>query len=59
MTVNRHPEQYTSDGIQEDEATINDLLDWWCQPHYDYYNEWMSETLRALKKQDRIPNDAQ
>ena len=59
VTVNRHPEQYASDSIQEDEATINDLLDWWCQPHYDYYSEWMSETLRTLEKQGRIPKDAE
>lgn len=59
VLVNRHPEQYTSDGFREDEATINSLLDWWCQPHYDYYNEWISETLRTLEKQGRIPNDAQ
>ena len=59
VTVNRHPEQYTSDGLQEDEATINDLLDWWCQPHYDYYNEWMSETLRTLEKQGKLQDDAE
>ena len=58
VTVNRHPEQYTSDGLQEDEATINHLLDWWCQPHYDYYNEWLSETLQSLEKQGRNPNNA-
>ena len=59
VTVNRHPEQYASDSVPEDEATINDLLNWWCQPHYDYYNEWLSETLRTLEKQGEITNDAQ
>lgn len=57
VTVNRNPEQFTSDGIQEDEEAINHLLDWWTQPHYDYYHEWLSETLRTLKKQGMVSDD--
>jgi len=58
-TVNRQPEQYASDGVGEDEAMIHGLLDRWCRPHYDYYGEWLAETLRTLEKQGRLPEDGQ
>ena len=36
-------------------ASLNNLLDWWTRPPYDYYNEWLSETCDALKKRLNIP----
>ena len=50
VTVNRDPEQYRSFGVEEDRESLNKLLDWWTQPPYDHYNEWLSETYDALKK---------
>ena len=57
VTVNRDPEQYDCTDIQEDIETINSLLDWWEQPVYDYYDEWLSETVDALKRSGEIPED--
>ena len=53
VTVNRDPEQYKSTSIEEDAETLNKLLDWWTEPSYDYYNEWLSETYDALKKAEK------
>ncbi|MBR0134918.1 MAG: macro domain-containing protein [Clostridia bacterium] len=50
VTVNRDPEQYSCDSIDEDVKTLNSLLDWWTETPYDHYNEWLSETYDALKK---------
>ncbi len=52
VTVNRDPEQYTCTSIEEDIEKLNKLLDWWTDPPYDYYNEWLSETYDALKADD-------
>lgn len=51
VTVNRNPEQYKCVDIQEDSETLNRLLDWWTKPQYDYYHEWISETVNNLMKQ--------
>ena len=51
VIVNRNPEQYKCTDISEDIETLNHLLDWWTQPQYDYYNEWLSETVNSLMKQ--------
>ncbi len=51
VTVNRDPEQYTCTSIAKDKDSLNKLLDWWTQPSYDYYNEWLTETAEALEKQ--------
>ena len=48
VTVNRDPEQYKCTRIEEDIESLNKLLDWWTEPPYDYYNEWLSETHDAL-----------
>ena len=37
--------------IAKDIDSLNKLLDWWTQPSYDYYNEWLAETAEALEKQ--------
>ena len=57
VTVNRDPEQYESRGIDADRESLNRLLDWWSRPVYDYYNEWLSETLDALQKTDTDTTD--
>ena len=53
VTVNRLPEQYGCMDIAEDEKNLNMLLDWWTQPKYDYYHEWLEETLKAIHKQKK------
>ena len=50
VTVNRNPEQYGCTSIDEDIVTLNKLLDWWTGEPYDYYNEWLAETVDAIKK---------
>ena len=50
VTVNRDPEQYKCTNIDEDAEFLNRLLDWWIQSPYDHYNEWLSETVKTLKK---------
>ena len=50
VTVNRNPEQYKCTSADEDRKMLNDLLNWWTQPVYDYYHEWISETVAALEK---------
>lgn len=56
VTVNRDPEQYKCKSIEEDKVSLNKLLDWWSQPAYDYYHEWLSETVDTLKKAGKIKN---
>ena len=53
VTVNRDLEQYTCASIEEDIEKLNKLLDWWTDPPYDYYNEWLSETYDALKASEK------
>ena len=50
VAVNRDPEQYSSNSIDGDRKLLNKLLDWWVDAPYDYYNEWLSETVDTLKK---------
>ncbi len=52
VTVNRNPEQYACTVIEEDTERLNGLLDWWTKVPYDHYDEWLSETYDALKKED-------
>ena len=54
VTANRDPEQYSCTGIEEDLGSLNRLLDWWTEPVYDHYNEWLSETYDALKKVGKV-----
>ena len=53
VTVNRDPEQYRCDSIEEDIESLNSLLDWWVGVPYDHYGEWLSETYDALKKAEK------
>ena len=53
VTVNRDPEQYGCTSVDEDIASLNELLDWWVQTPYDHYHQWLSETYDSLKKADR------
>ena len=50
VTVNRDKNQYTCKSIKEDEQTLNHLLDWWTKPSYDYYGEWLDETVANMQK---------
>ena len=54
VTVNRDPEQYTCVSIDEDAEKLNKLLDWWTQDSYDYYGEWLEETVDDLEKAGKI-----
>ena len=56
VTVNRDPEQYKCTSIQEDLQTLNNLLNWWTQSSYDFYHEWISETVNTLTKAGKIPD---
>jgi len=54
VTVNRFTEQYGCTDTAGDEKNLNMLLDWWTQPKYDYYHEWLEETLIAIQKQKQF-----
>lgn len=56
VTVNRDPEQYKYISTDDDAQTLNDLLNWWTQDSYDYYHEFLSETLTTLQKQQKEEN---
>ena len=56
VTVNRDPEQYKCTSIEEDHHTLNNLLNWWTQSSYDFYHEWISETVNTLTKAGKIPD---
>ena len=59
VTANRNPDQYSCTDDKADAVSLNKLLDWWVQPSYDYYHEWLSETLDAInKKQYSVTKDA-
>ncbi len=57
VTINRDPDQCGKCSIEEDIECINDLLNWWVRPHYDFYSEWISETYEGLKKAGLIEDD--
>ena len=50
VTVNRYQEQYSCTSMEEDRNKLTDLLKWWTNKHYDYYNEWLEETARIIEK---------
>lgn len=52
VVANRDPEQYKCADDEEDAKQLNKLLDWWTKDSYDYYHEWLSETLDNIKKQE-------
>lgn len=54
VTVNRDPEQYGCTNVDEDRNSLNKLLNWWSGAPYDYYHEWLSETVDTLKKAGMI-----
>ena len=54
VTVNRDLKQYICTSVDEDRKFLNELLNWWIEPHYDYYHQWLSETLNTLKKAGMI-----
>lgn len=54
VIINRKQEQYKSVNIQEDIVMINNLLDYWTKPDYDYYLEWIDETISNIKKNNIV-----
>ena len=56
VMVNRDPEQYKCTSTAEDAQQLNNLLNWWTQESYDYYHEWLAETVDILKKAGKIPD---
>lgn len=56
VMVNRDPEQYKCTSTVEDAQQLNNLLNWWTQESYDYYHEWLAETVDILKKAGKIPD---
>ena len=54
VTVNRDPEQYNSTSVSEDAESLNKLLNWWTHDTYDYYGEWLEETVDELEKAGKI-----
>ena len=50
VTVNRDREQYSGRNRKEDAETVLSLLDWWSEENYDYYHEWISETVDMLHR---------
>jgi hypothetical protein len=57
VTINRDSNQVGIRSVEEDIESINELLDWWVEPQYDYYHEWISETVDSLKKAEMIEDD--
>lgn len=58
VTVNRDPDQYRSTDVHEDEYELNQLLNWWTRADYDPYDQFVSDTYRALlplMQKDRKP----
>jgi len=54
VTVNRDPEQYNFSSIEAEAKRVSGLLCWWTQGTYDYYSQWLSETMDALKGAGKI-----
>ena len=54
VTVSRDEEQYSWTSIEEDARKLSNLLNWWTQSTYDYYNEWLAETVDMLEKSGQI-----
>lgn len=50
VTVNQNPEQFSCTDKAGAAKMLNDLLNWWTQDLYDYYHEWLSETVESMKK---------
>ena len=54
VTVSRDAEQYSWTSIEEDARRVSNLLGWWSQNTYDYYNEWLAETVDMLEQSGQI-----
>lgn len=57
VIVNRDDSQYTEKSIEVDKVKLNELLDWWSQPQYDFYNQWISETCNNLTNTTVSPQE--
>lgn len=49
VIVNRDKEQYSCPDIEYDRKVLTDLMKWWTDAEYDYYNEWLEETVRNVE----------
>lgn len=50
VMVNNDENQYETGSKSTEIARLNELLDWWSAPHYDYYGEWITETADMIQK---------
>lgn len=50
VIANRDPQQYKCTDDTEDAKNLNNLLDWWIKPNYNYYCEWLAETCASFNK---------
>ena len=50
VTANRDPGQYSNKSVRSDKETVRSLLGWWCREQYDYYHEWLAETVDMIEK---------
>ena len=57
VTVNRNPEQYKCTSVEEDIQSLNKLLNWMIHSEYNYYQEWLSETVDGLQKSGQIKDN--
>ena len=50
VTVSRDKEQHSWTSVEEDARLVGDLLSWWIRSPYDYYNQWLAETVDMLER---------
>lgn len=51
--VTLNMKDYRSSVNSVERKKLNDLLNWWTQPQYDYYGEWITETVESLNSARR------
>lgn len=59
VTVNQDPDRMGVIDIEENRRFVNNLLNWWTQPKYDHYGEWLSETLDMLSRSSQISKESE
>ncbi len=48
VTVNRDRRQYSCRSLKKDREALDKLLDLWTREPYDYYGEWLNETIDSI-----------
>ena len=56
VTMNNDPNQ-VSMSVDDGKIQLSDLLNWWSQPSYDHYGEWIFEVAASLKKNGVLKED--